>query len=310
MKLYFKNEESIKRKPSYQYVIANLFSYLSFVLSSKKNVPNSYLKILNEISNYLEPALGNSNYLLAEIYSNEKNFKTAIDKLNRINENSFMFLKSKIKKYKILKLIDKNKSNLFLKSIHKEYPNNNDVLLLIANNYRDQNKCDRAIRIYDKLINQSVNKDNFYYLKAICLDKIDKWKDSKKILIDLISSNPKDAYILNYLSYSMAIRNEDLFQAKKLIMRALEVEKNNGFFLDTLGWIQFKLNHTNEAIRTIQLAIELEPNNSEIIDHLGDIYYKVGRTKEAINEWNKALIGNANDKLKKEIRIKLKKYNK
>ena len=160
------------------------------------------------------------------------------------------------------------------------------------------------------MIKQSVNKDNFYYLKAICLDKLNKWDDSKKILIELISRNPKDAYVLNYLSYSMAIRNEDLIQAKELIMKALEVEKNNGFFLDTLGWIQFKLNHTNEAIRTIQLAIELEPNNSEIIDHLGDIYYKVGRTKEAINVWNKALIGNASDKLKKDIRIKLNKYSK
>ena len=44
--------------------------------------------------------------------------------------------------------------------------------------------------------------------------------------------------------------------------------------------------------------------------NLGDIYYKVGRTKEAINVWNKALIGNASDKLKKDIRIKLNKYNK
>ena len=42
-------------------------------------------------------------------------------------------------------------------------------------------------------------------------------KDSKKILFELISANPNDAYALNYLSYSMAIRNEDLIKAKKLI---------------------------------------------------------------------------------------------
>ena len=47
--------------------------------------------------------------------------------------------------------------------------------------------------------------------------------------------------------------------------------------LDTLGWIQFKLNDIDEAIITIQKAIELEPNNSEIIDHLSDIYFKTGR---------------------------------
>ena len=307
LKLYFTNNNI---KPNHKFIFANLFSYLSFVLSSKKNIPNSYLKILNEISHYLEPTLGNSSYFLAEIYSNEKNFKLALKKLDRIEKNSFMFLYSKIKRYKILKIVDKKKSDLLLQSIRTKYPNHNEVLSLIGNNYRDQDQCDKAIKIYDKLIKASINKDNFYYLKAICLDKLDKWKDSKKLLVELISRNPEDAYVLNYLSYSLAIRNEDLIKAKKLITRALEIEKNNGFFLDTLGWIQFKLNDIDGAIRTIQLAIELEPDNSEIIDHLGDIYYETGRKKEAIFEWNKALDGNANNKLKKDIRSKLNKHNK
>ena len=77
----------------------------------------------------------------------------------------------------------------------------------------------------------------------------------------------------------MAVRNEDSIKAKKLIIKALEIDNNNGFFLDTLGWIQFKLNDVDKAVRTIQLAIELEPNNSEIIDHLGDIYFKIGRKR-------------------------------
>ena len=308
LKLHFKNEVYIDKKLNYQFIFANLFSHLSFIFSSQKNIPNSYLKILNEISYFLEPTLGNSNYFLAEIYSNEKNFQIALSKLNRIKENSFMYIYSRIKKYKILKIIDKNSSNLLLKSIQKKYPENKAILFLIANNYRVQNKCDKAIEIYDKLIERSLDKKNLYYFKAICLDKLNKWKDSKKILVELVSKNPNDAYILNYLSYSMAVRNEDLIKAKQLIIKALKIEKNNGFFLDTLGWIQFKLNDIDKAVRSLQLAIELEPNNSEIIDHLGDIYYKIGRKKEAIYEWKRALIGNADDKLKKDIKSKLDKY--
>ena len=308
LKFYFENEKRINKKTDHKFIFANLFYYLSFILSSKKNIPNSYVKILSEISHYLEPSLGTSDYFLAEIYSNEKNFEIALNKLNRIKHDSFMFLYSRIKRYKILKIIDKKKSNLFLKSMQKKYPDNNEILYLIANNYRNQNKCNKAIKIYNKLIEQSENKYNYNYFKAICLDKLNKWKDSKKILINLISKNPNDAYVLNYLSYSMAIRNEDLIKAKKLITKALEIDKNNGFFLDTLGWIQFKLNDIDEALRSLQLAIELEPNNSEIIDHLGDIYYKIGRKNEAIYEWKRALIGNADDKLKKDIKSKLNKY--
>ena len=36
----------------YYFVFANFFSYLSSLLSSQKHIPNSYLKILNEISHY------------------------------------------------------------------------------------------------------------------------------------------------------------------------------------------------------------------------------------------------------------------
>ena len=207
-------------------------------------------------------------------------------------------------------MIDKKNSNIFLKTIQNQYPDNNELLFLIANNYKDQNKCRKAIKIYDRLIKNHINKYNYYFFKAICLDRLNNWEDSKKILMKLISENPNNAYVLNYLSYSMVIRNEDLYEAKKLINRALEIEKNNGFFLDTLGWIQFKLNDVDEAVSTIQKAIVLEPNNSEIIDHLGDIYYKIGRKKEAIFEWNRALIGNGDNKLKKDIKSKLKKYTK
>ena len=57
LKFYFKNEKKIKNKPNQQFILANFFSYISFLLSSEKIIPNSYLKILNEISHYLEPCL-------------------------------------------------------------------------------------------------------------------------------------------------------------------------------------------------------------------------------------------------------------
>ena len=47
---------------------------------------------------------------------------------------------------------------MWTKAIEKKYSENNEVLSLIANNYRDQNKCNKAIKIYNKLIIQSNNK--------------------------------------------------------------------------------------------------------------------------------------------------------
>ena len=110
---------------------------------------------------------------------------------------------------------------------------------------------------------------------------------------------------MNYLSYSMAIREEELTSAKKLILRAIELKKDNGFFIDTLGWIEFKLKNYNKALKHLQHAAKLEPNSSEILDHLGDIYLVLGREKEAIYEWKKALNGDGTNELKKKIEIKI-----
>ena len=310
LKSYFRNSNMYSTKQNQNFVLANLFSYLSLHLSSKKNVPNSYLKLLNEISNYLYPSLGISNYYLAELYFKEQNISSALKKLNKINDQSLVFLSSQIKKYTTFKRINKNKSDLLLKKIIQKYPENKQVILLIANDFKEKKMCKKANVYFDRLIRFNKNSDHYYYLKATCLEKLNKWEDAKIIFNNLITKNPNDAYVLNYLSYSMAIRDENLLKAKDLILKAINIEKNNGFFLDTLAWIEFKLNNVEKAIRIIQLAIQLEPNNSEIIDHLGDIYYKAGRKKEALNEWSRALKSVGSNALKDKIRLKLIKYQK
>ena len=137
-------------------------------------------------------------------------------------------------------------------------------------------------------------------------DSIDDVKNEEAInLFKSITSEAKKLMIAKNHDYGEAWRDMRVSSLTDLILQKLyrvkQIEKNNGFFLDTLGWIQFKLNDIDKALKSLQLAIELEPNNSEIIDHLGDIYYEIGRKKEAIYEWKRALIGNADDKLKKDI---------
>ena len=180
-------------------------------------------------------------------------------------------------------------------------------VLIIANSHRRNDKCDKAIKIYNKLIVNNRSNTNFLYFKGSCLEKIGRWKEAKETFKKLIKDNPNDVYSMNYLSYSMAIREEDLKEAKELILRALDLQKNNGFFIDTLGWIEFKLKNYDEALKHLQYAVRLEPNSSEILDHLGDIYFKLNRKKEAIYEWKKALSADGDNILRNKIKIKINK---
>ena len=96
--------------------------------------------------------------------------------------------------------------------------------------------------------------------------------------------------------------------AKTLIKRALSLDPNNGFFLDTLGWVEYKKKNYKSSVFFLEKSVSLLPKSSEILDHLGDCYLMLGRKKEAIFEWRKALKYETNSEVIISIKKKLKKY--
>ena len=309
IKKKFEDEKNIFLPiPESKLIIASYFINLANHLKKKNNIPSSYIKMLFEISNFIYPKLNFSNYYLSEIYENEKNDEIAMKKLNLIDKNSIVYIPTLIKKYRISKKDNPKEAELFFKELKNNFFNQISVKYELANSFRINNNCLAAIKIYNQILKERPNDPNVLFYKASCLEKSGKWNEAKKIFFKIIELNKNDAYSLNYLSYSMAIRNEDLNKALLFINDALKVDPNNGFFLDTLGWIQFKNKQYDLAIKTLQRAIGIQPNSSEIMDHLGDCYLKVGRIKEAIFEWQRALKYDASEKLKKNIKMKLNKY--
>ena len=306
--LNFKNQDNVFiNKPSFLLLISSYISDLAIKYSQNKNIPSSYLKMLLEISNFIFPKLEFLNYYLSKIFIQENNQKLAIKKLELISKNSFAYLPSLIKKYQLYKNLDPKKSKNILDLLKKKFSKNTSVQYELADYYRKADQCSKAIKIYDKILVIHKNNFKFQFFKASCLEKLGLWEDAKKVFNKIINNN-KDPYALNYLSYSMTIRDENLDIALKLILNALEKEPNNGFFLDTLGWVQYKNKEYKLAVKNLQRAVSIQPNSSEIMDHLGDCYLKMGRKKEALFEWKRALNFDASKKLKKILAKKIKLY--
>jgi tetratricopeptide (TPR) repeat protein len=64
---------------------------------------------------------------------------------------------------------------------------------------------------------------------------------------------------------------------------------DDGFIVDSLGWLYYRTGRLNEAVRMLERAVELEPEDPVINDHLGDAYWVVGRRAEARFQWERAL---------------------
>ena len=86
------------------------------------------------------------------------------------------------------------------------------------------------------------------------------------------------------------------------------LDPENGYFLDTLGWVEFKRKKYNSAVYFLERSVSILPKSAEVIDHLGDCYLKLNRKKEAIFEWKKALKYETDKSSIKKIREKIIKY--
>ncbi len=106
---------------------------------------------------------------------------------------------------------------------------------------------------------------------------------------EVLRISPDNASAMNYLGYMLADRNVKLEEAHDLISKALKYEPNNGAYLDSLGWVYYRMNRFEEAEDCLRRAVAQEGSDPVVQDHLGDVYFQLGRLRDAISHWRKSL---------------------
>jgi tetratricopeptide (TPR) repeat protein len=97
------------------------------------------------------------------------------------------------------------------------------------------------------------------------------------------------AEAMNYLGYMLADQNVRLQEAQDLIKRAVNIDPNNYAYLDSLGWVYYRLNRLDEAVQQLTRSLQIMSKDPTIHDHLGDVYFKQGKLKDAIAQWQSSL---------------------
>lgn len=127
------------------------------------------------------------------------------------------------------------------------------------------------------------------FRQAASLEREKKFPESVAAFEKLISLKPDHGAALNYLGYMFADRNENLARALELVTRAIALEPSNAAYLDSLGWIHFRLGNLDEAEKHLLTAKRLSPDDPTIEDHLGDLEEKRGDLAKARERWSRAL---------------------
>jgi Tfp pilus assembly protein PilF len=121
----------------------------------------------------------------------------------------------------------------------------------------------------------------------------------------VLELNPNHVQGLNYLAFTFAELNTNLPDAEKLARRAMKLEPEDGYILDTLGWILFKQSKMNESIKLLEAAYKYQGAVSVIAEHLGDAYYKHSMVTKAKKMYNRAVTLETDKRKIAEIRSKI-----
>lgn len=123
----------------------------------------------------------------------------------------------------------------------------------------------------------------------------DKAADLFKRSIAIDPANAAEA--CNYLGYMWAEHNMHLDEAEEMIQRALELDPNNGAYLDSLGWLNFRKGKFEEALGNLLRAAQTITRDDPVVfEHIGDTYAKLNRIPQALEYWQKSIALNPGNK--------------
>ena len=121
-----------------------------------------------------------------------------------------------------------------------------------------------ALQIYPQSKNTKHNL-------ALIYDSTGEWDKSDKLYMELISNDSTDAQAYNNYAYSLVEREENIEFALELAKNAIRLEPKSAAYLDTLGWIYYKLSQYDKAFFYISESISLDSSNVTIKEHFDEI---------------------------------------
>lgn len=137
---------------------------------------------------------------------------------------------------------------------------------------------------------------------AFCRDQLGEVDAAVAAARDALSWAPNQASALNFLGYLLADHNRELGQAERLVRQAVEQDPDNGAYIDSLGWVYYRLGRLDEARRELEKAALLTRGDPTVLEHLGDVYRDLRLPDLARDQYRRSLSADSSNQ---RVRSKL-----
>ena len=180
----------------------------------------------------------------------------------------------------------------------------------MADFYKKTKDYKKAIQYYTKVIDNldddSNLKSDILYRRGGSHERNGDYINADKDLLQSLSINPNDAYVLNYLAYSWLEREYKIDKAIEMLELAYNSTKDDPYIIDSIGWAYYLIDDYLKAEEFLRRAVELMPDDPIVNDHYGDILWKLNQKIQARYFWKNVLkMKDVEEEMIKNINIKL-----
>jgi len=184
-----------------------------------------------------------------------------------------------------------------LSEARQHFPQTPEIVYYLGIAQREAKHFQEAVATFEEALHEAeaegaeIANARFYFDYGAAAEQAglhDKAADLFRKSIAVDPANAADAY--NYLAYMWAERDTHLDEAEQMIKLALQADPNNGAYIDTLGWLEFRQGKFDQALSDLlRAAQKLTREDPVVLEHVGDACAKLNKLAQALDAWQKAL---------------------
>ena len=184
-----------------------------------------------------------------------------------------------------------------LSEARQHFPQTPEIVYYLGIAQREAKHFQEAVATFEEALHEAeaegteIANARFYFDYGAAAEQAglhDKAADLFRKSIAVDPANAADAY--NYLAYMWAEHDTHLDEAEQMIKLALQADPNNGAYIDTLGWLEFRQGKFDQALSDLLRAAQrLTREDPVVLEHVGDACAKLNKPAQALDAWQKAL---------------------
>ena len=154
-----------------------------------------------------------------------------------------------------------------------------------------QNQPDQAVQVIQAGLKVNPDSEELHMLLASAHFEQGQIDPAITAYNDALRLNPRNVLAANNLAVLLVDYKGDTQNLQKAFALSRDFEKDapHPLFLDTLGWVRFKMGQQEDAIRLMKDAVAKSPGTPTLNYHLGMAFYQSGKRAEARAYLSKAL---------------------